>query len=57
MSVAGSGQRGESYWWVGYGGQRVGIDPRTGRILVLTSWREDYMGKVYSLFNDWMAAY
>ena len=57
VSVAGSGQRGESYWWVGYGGQRVGIDPRTGRILVLTSWREDYMGKVYSLFNDWMAAY
>jgi len=47
--------RDRTYWWVGYGGQRVGIDPRTGRILVVTSWREDYMDRVYRFFDDWNA--
>jgi CubicO group peptidase (beta-lactamase class C family) len=42
-----------SYWWVGYGGQRVGVDPETERVLVLTSWREDYMSEVYKLWSDW----
>lgn len=42
-----------SYWWVGYGGQRVGVDPVSEKIIVLTSWREDYMGEVYSLFREW----
>lgn len=42
-----------SYWWVGYGGQRVGVDPESERIIVLTSWREDYMGDVYKLFGNW----
>ena len=42
-----------SYWWVGYGGQRVGVDPVTERILVVTSWREDYMAEVYDLFKEW----
>jgi CubicO group peptidase (beta-lactamase class C family) len=43
-----------SYWWVGYGGQRVGIDPETERIIVLTSWREDYMADVYRLWGNWV---
>lgn len=42
-----------SYWWVGYGGQRVGIDPVGEKIIVLTSYREDYMDDVYKLFRDW----
>ncbi len=42
-----------SYWWVGYGGQRVGIDPESERIIVLTSWREDYMADVYKLWGNW----
>lgn len=42
-----------SYWWVGYGGQRVGIDPESERIIVLTSWREDYMADVYKLWGSW----
>lgn len=42
-----------SYWWVGYGGQRVGIDPETERIIVVTSWREDYMADVYKLWGSW----
>jgi CubicO group peptidase (beta-lactamase class C family) len=49
--------RKDAYWWVGFGGQRVGIHPRTERILVLTSWREDFMGDVYKFFDDWIAAY
>lgn len=49
--------RKNAYWWVGFGGQRVGIDPRSERVLVLTSWREDYMAEVYKLFDDWLAAY
>jgi len=43
----------DSYWWVGYGGQRVGVNPKSGRIIVVTSFREDYMGEVYALFEDW----
>lgn len=42
-----------SYWWVGYGGQRVGIDPESERIIVLTSYREDYMADVYKLWGSW----
>lgn len=42
-----------SYWWVGYGGQRVGIDPESERIIVLTSYREDYMAEVYKLWGNW----
>ena len=49
--------RKNAYWWVGFGGQRVGVDPKSERVLVLTSWREDYMGEVYKLFDDWIAAY
>jgi CubicO group peptidase (beta-lactamase class C family) len=43
----------DTYWWVGYGGQRVGVDPNKGHIIVVTSSREDYMDKVYKLFNTW----
>lgn len=49
--------RKNAYWWVGFGGQRVGVDPRSERVLVLTSWREDYMAEVYKLFDDWIGAY
>jgi CubicO group peptidase (beta-lactamase class C family) len=42
-----------SYWWSGYGGQRVGVDPVTERIIVVTSYREDYIPEVYSLFGFW----
>ena len=44
---------GDSYWWIGHGGQRVGIDPKTERIIVVSSWREDYMDQIYNLFGSW----
>ena len=42
-----------SYWWAGFGGQRVGVDPVSERIIVITSSREDYMHEIYKLFNTW----
>ena len=42
-----------SYWWVGYGGQRVGVDPQKEKILVVISQREDYMPEVYKFFSWW----
>lgn len=42
-----------SYWWVGYGGQRVAVDPEKERILVVTSYKESYMVKVRDLFVSW----
>ena len=44
---------GDSYWWIGHGGQRAGIDPKTERIIVVSSWREDYMDQIYNLFGAW----
>lgn len=41
----------QSHWWLGFGGQRVGIDVEKERIIVVTSWREDYMDQVYRLFE------
>ena len=46
--------RNGTYWWVGYGGQRVGVAPQTEKVVVLTSWRENDMDRVYRLFDDWV---
>lgn len=43
----------QAYWWVGYGGQRVAVDPESEKIMVITSWRENYMTEVYNLFKQW----
>jgi CubicO group peptidase (beta-lactamase class C family) len=43
----------DSYWWIGHAGQRVGIDPKTERIIVVSSWKEDYMDQIYNLFGQW----
>ena len=42
-----------SYWFVGYAGQRIGVDPGLERIIVVSSWKEDYMEEIYSLFANW----
>lgn len=39
------------YWWVGYGGQRVGVDPVRNRIVIAFSTREDYMLELYRLMD------
>lgn len=43
---------GRSFWWVGYGGQRVAVDPDKQKIMVITSHREDYMLEVNELFRS-----
>ena len=50
--VADFGPR-DSYWWVGYGGQRVGVDPKKERVIVVISQREDYMPEIYKFFSWW----
>lgn len=42
-----------SYWWVGYGGQRIGVDPVNERIIVLSSYQEGYMDEIYRMFAQW----
>lgn len=42
-----------SYWFRGYAGQRIGIDPDKERILVVFSWKDDYVQQIYSLFDLW----
>ncbi len=39
------------YWWVGYGGQRVGVDPARNRIVIAFSTKEDYMPELYQLID------
>jgi CubicO group peptidase (beta-lactamase class C family) len=41
----------KSFWWLGYGGQRVGIDLVRERIIIVTSMQEDYMSDIYLLFE------
>lgn len=45
----------DSYWAVGYGGQRLAWNHKNKRILVAFSNLEDYMDDVYALYRDWAA--
>lgn len=47
---------GRGFWWSGYGGQRIGIDPEQEKIIIVSSWREDYMEEVYKLFADFQTS-
>ncbi|MDP3797502.1 MAG: serine hydrolase [Polaromonas sp.] len=42
-----------SFWMTGFGGQRIGVDPASGRVLVLIAHVEDFMPEVYRLFDQW----
>jgi CubicO group peptidase (beta-lactamase class C family) len=44
---------GKSFWMMGFAGQRVGINPDTGRVLVLFAHRSDFSIEVYRLFDSW----
>lgn len=41
----------ESFWMLGFGGQRIGIDPATERILVTFSWQPQ--PEAFELFRRW----
>lgn len=42
-----------SFWMTGFGGQRIGVDLKSGRTLVLISNAEDFMPAVYRVFDTW----
>lgn len=42
-----------SFWMTGFAGQRIGVDLRSGRTLVLISNAEDFMPAVYRVFDKW----
>jgi len=43
----------ESYWAVGYGGQRIAWNNQNQRVLIVFSNLENYMEDIYSLYQDW----
>jgi len=45
----------DSYWAVGYGGQRIGWNQKNNRMLIAFSNVENYMGDLYWLYKDWAA--
>lgn len=44
----------ETVWFVGYGGQRIGIDLKSDRMIVVFSNVENWMPEIYELGRDWM---
>jgi CubicO group peptidase (beta-lactamase class C family) len=44
---------GSSYWWRGYAGQRIAVDPKKDLIMYVGSSSDDYQSQVYELFRDW----
>ena len=40
------------YWWVGFGGQRVGIDTEKNVVIVAFSHKENYMKDIYELMDS-----
>jgi len=43
----------DSYWAVGYGGQRIGWNHKNKRMLIVFSNVENYMDELYWLYRDW----
>lgn len=44
---------GSSYWWRGFKGQRVAIDPKKDLIMYVGSTSDDYQSQLYDLFKRW----
>lgn len=42
-----------SFWAVGYGGQRIGWNPSNSRMLLVFSNVENYMDEIYKLYGEW----
>jgi len=45
----------DTYWALGYGGQRIAWSHRNDRMLIAFSNVEDWMADLYALFRDWSA--
>lgn len=44
---------GSSYWWRGFKGQRVAIDPKKDLIMYVGSTSDEYQSQLYDLFRRW----
>lgn len=44
---------GSSYWWRGYAGQRIAVDPKKDLIMYVGSSNDGYLSQLYQLFRDW----
>jgi CubicO group peptidase (beta-lactamase class C family) len=42
-----------SYWWRGYAGQRVAVDPKKDLIMYVGSINDSYQSQLYELFRFW----
>ena len=40
-------------WLNGYGGQRIGIDLKSGKIVVMLSYKLGAVASMYKLFDEW----
>jgi CubicO group peptidase (beta-lactamase class C family) len=47
-----TGMNNTVFWMNGYGGQRIGVDPVTERIVVVASTESD--SAAFNLFRDWI---
>ncbi|MBM3487211.1 MAG: hypothetical protein FJX67_11370 [Alphaproteobacteria bacterium] len=45
----------DSFWAIGYGGQRIGWNQSNNRILIAFSNAENYMDELYKLYANWAA--
>ena len=43
----------DTFYMSGYKGQRIAINPKKNRIMIVFSYYETYMGLLYSLFGNW----
>lgn len=47
------GDSSDAFFMLGYRGQRIAVNPKTGHIMVVISSEENYMGALYDLFAKW----
>jgi CubicO group peptidase (beta-lactamase class C family) len=45
--------QGSSYWWRGFKGQRVAVDPKKNLIMYVGSTGDEYQSQLYELFRAW----
>lgn len=43
----------DTFYMSGYRGQRIAINPKKNKIMIVFSYVENYMGLLYSLFGSW----
>lgn len=42
----------DSFWWIGYMGQRIGINPKSNHVIVVSGWKDDSAVELHKLFGQ-----